>query len=472
MSNASERAERRSRWGAIGGRLLMAMGLALCVGAFAVILTTSESQSLLAECVQLLIGLALLPAGIIVVRRGVSSVRRVRMDAAPTAEEELIRDPRVPVLYLRSFKHDSIAGHVEYLDSVSDEEQLTAVLRRIGPVVAVGNPTERQVTLGASRIYLSDDEWQEWVTSQMLVAALVVFRASDTEAFWWEVATAASHLPPAKTAFLLPRDPLTYHQFRHRFVERFGQPLPEYLPPITRSKAVEAPIPPDIWGLMYFTSEGRPVFRSWLSAEKLYTLSGVLSWFSVTLGRHAARTKLSGYVYLLRPVLQRAGGSYRCVPTVFGVTLFLIGFVVMVPYLLARTTIRGLSGKTARLLPGWHEDDTHVFRLGRTNHDSFADGDCEAGYGRPPFPGKPVSKKQATTAALLQLFLGAFGAGRFYLGSNGVGSCQLGLSVLAVVVGVSLNRAAGWLLVVAVIVWALTDVIRLYVGSIADADES
>src|SRR5947209_1315701 len=150
MINASDGANRQGRRSAVRGRLLMAIGLVLCVGCFVVIETTSTSQPLLAESVQLLAGLALLPIGIFVFRRGVKNVRNLRMDAAPTAQEEVARDPRVPVLYLRSFKHDAIAGHVEYLDTLSDEEQLTAVLRRIGPVVAVGNPSERQVTLGAS----------------------------------------------------------------------------------------------------------------------------------------------------------------------------------------------------------------------------------------------------------------------------------------------------------------------------------
>jgi hypothetical protein len=128
-------------------------------------------------CVQLLVGLALLPAGIFVYRFGVDSVRNLRIAAAPTVEDELARDPRAPALYLRSFKHDATAGKVEYFDNHSDEEQLSAVLRRIGPVIAVGDPAEGRVTLGASRIYLSDDEWQDWVKSQMTAATLVIFRA-------------------------------------------------------------------------------------------------------------------------------------------------------------------------------------------------------------------------------------------------------------------------------------------------------
>ena len=70
MINASDGANRQGRRSAVRGRLLMAIGLVLCVGCFVVIETTSTSQPLLAESVQLLAGLTLLPIGIFVFRRG------------------------------------------------------------------------------------------------------------------------------------------------------------------------------------------------------------------------------------------------------------------------------------------------------------------------------------------------------------------------------------------------------------------
>jgi hypothetical protein len=470
VTEASARTgEQPRRPSALRGRLLKATGLALMSASLVVLIATPTSQPL-RESVQLLIGLALIPVGLRVFRSGVRRVRDIRIDAAPTVQDELARDPRAPVLYLRSFKHDPTAGRVEYLDNHSDEEQLTTVLRRIGPVVAVGDPSERRITLGASRIYLGDDEWQDWVRSQMEAAALVIFRASDTDAFLWEVATAASHLPPENTAFLLPRDPLLYQGFRQKFTDQLGRPLPASLPPITRSKAVEAPIPPDIWGLMYFTPVGQPVFRSYMSAEKLYTFAGFLAWLGITLGRHAARTKQSGYVYLLRPVLRRTGAATRPFPTPFGLALLMIGLLA-VPYLLARTTIRGLSGRTATALPGWHEDDTYAFRLTPRIH-SIAVGDCEAPYVRQlPFD-RPLSRTKAVIAGTLQLFLGAFGAGRFYLGSRDVGSRQLGLTALGLFVASVAPHGystVGIALVVGVVVWGYIDAIRLYARAFTQA---
>jgi hypothetical protein len=57
--------------------------------------------------------------------------------------------------------------------------------------------------------------------------------------------------------------------------------------------------------------------------------------------------------------------------------------------------------------------------------DSPAGYDPAAPYGRHPITGEPYSDKQKIVAGLLQLFAGGFGAGRFYLGHNGIGVAQL-----------------------------------------------
>ncbi|PYE14255.1 TM2 domain-containing protein [Williamsia limnetica] len=52
-------------------------------------------------------------------------------------------------------------------------------------------------------------------------------------------------------------------------------------------------------------------------------------------------------------------------------------------------------------------------------------GDPGAPFGRDPYTGEPLSDKSKVVAGLLQLFLGGFGAGRFYIGSNGIAIGQL-----------------------------------------------
>jgi TM2 domain-containing membrane protein YozV len=54
--------------------------------------------------------------------------------------------------------------------------------------------------------------------------------------------------------------------------------------------------------------------------------------------------------------------------------------------------------------------------------------------------GEPYSDKQKVVAGLLQIFLGTVGAGRWYLGDNGIALAQLftcgGLGVWALVDGI------------------------------------
>ncbi len=77
--------------------------------------------------------------------------------------------------------------------------------------------------------------------------------------------------------------------------------------------------------------------------------------------------------------------------------------------------------------------------------------DPQAPYGRDPQTGLPYSEKSKIVAGLLQLFLGGFGIGRFYLGYTGIGVAQLltcgGLGF-----------------------WALIDAIMILTGSVKDSN--
>ena len=75
--------------------------------------------------------------------------------------------------------------------------------------------------------------------------------------------------------------------------------------------------------------------------------------------------------------------------------------------------------------------------------------DPSAPYGRHPMTGEPYSDKSKLTAGLLELFLGGFGAGRWYLGNTGMALAQLftcgGLGI-----------------------WALIDAIMMLTGNVRD----
>ncbi len=208
--------------------------------------------------IDVVIVVVLFLVGLRVLRVGVTA--SVRGRRALSASAVLEKASAAPVLYLRSFAHDTFADRRPMLGSWSEEEQMVAVLRRIGPVVAIGAPGEQVPTLGAARDYVSDADWQDWVRAMMSRASLVLFRASETEAFWWEVKTASTDVAPERCAFLLPQDPEAYSRFRARIAEHWGQPLPERLPALPQS-LISGPYAIEFWGLLYFETDGTPVLR-------------------------------------------------------------------------------------------------------------------------------------------------------------------------------------------------------------------
>lgn len=92
-------------------------------------------------------------------------------------------------------------------------------------------------------------------------------------------------------------------------------------------------------------------------------------------------------------------------------------------------------------------------------------GDPGAPFGRDPFTGEPLSDKSKATAGLLQLFLGGFGAGRFYLGSNGIAVTQL----ITLFVGWLLTLVlVGWLVLFGLGIWVIIDAIMMFTGAVRD----
>ena len=77
-----------------------------------------------------------------------------------------------------------------------------------------------------------------------------------------------------------------------------------------------------------------------------------------------------------------------------------------------------------------------------------------APYGVDPLTGMPFSDKSKMVAGLLQIFLGSFGAGRFYTGHMGLAIAQI---------------AVTWLTCGAGALWPLIDGIMMLMGKVPDA---
>ncbi|MDB4944423.1 MAG: hypothetical protein JWP97_3957 [Labilithrix sp.] len=77
-----------------------------------------------------------------------------------------------------------------------------------------------------------------------------------------------------------------------------------------------------------------------------------------------------------------------------------------------------------------------------------------APYGIDPMTGMPFSDKSKMVAGLLQIFLGSFGAGRFYTGHMGIAIAQIAVTWLTCGVGA---------------IWPLVDGIMMLMGKVPDA---
>lgn len=149
--------------------------------------------------------------GVLLYVVGAGLYRRGKKATAATADELLAVDARPPVLFLRSFKDDPVGAAVPespygaaFAVIATEEQQIAEVFSEIGPVIAIGKPGERLPELGAARLYVPHDQWQHKVSELMAQSRLVLFRASDTQGFHWEVEHGGQRLPPEKIVFLIP----------------------------------------------------------------------------------------------------------------------------------------------------------------------------------------------------------------------------------------------------------------------------
>jgi len=149
--------------------------------------------------------------GVLLYVVGAGLYRRGKKAVAATAAELLAADARPPVLYLRSFKDDPVGAAVPespynaaFALIATEEQQIAEVFSEIAPVIAIGKPGEPHPELGAARLYVPHDQWQDKVSQLMAQSRLVLYRASDTQGFHWEVEHGGQRLPPEKIVFLIP----------------------------------------------------------------------------------------------------------------------------------------------------------------------------------------------------------------------------------------------------------------------------
>jgi len=141
----------------------------------------------------------------------------------------LATDSRRPILYLRPFGADAAGGFRES-DSgarkvisaalgaqglpvigvgraaTSEEAEFLPLFQPFGPVLAIGRPREHIPALGAPRLYIEHDHWQEAVRVFVHFAQLVIIRVGYTQGIHWELKHLRAECPARKLLVIFAPD--------------------------------------------------------------------------------------------------------------------------------------------------------------------------------------------------------------------------------------------------------------------------
>lgn len=111
------------------------------------------------------------------------------------------------IFYLRSFATEKQTKRIltRFLIPIqTEEEALVGILDRIAPVIAIGNPSEKYSPHGATRVYLTNEEWKEKVAEFATKSKFVVLRLGETQNFIWEMSWCFANIDLQKLLFVIP----------------------------------------------------------------------------------------------------------------------------------------------------------------------------------------------------------------------------------------------------------------------------
>jgi hypothetical protein len=173
-----------------------------------------------------LAGLALLAFALV----GSRAMQRARRTLASRVAEVRARDPRAPLLLVRSFYDDNleIEPRFEYFGRLlrkrlTLEEFVVGYLLTMGPVVAIGKPREDLSPLGAAREYLSGPNWQQRVATILDECSWVVAILGSGEGLIWEYEQVVWRQMTNRFILVIP--PVTVQVIRQRW-EAFQKAFP------------------------------------------------------------------------------------------------------------------------------------------------------------------------------------------------------------------------------------------------------
>jgi len=155
----------------------------------------------------------LLLGSLLFLSAGLGCCRLRNQQNLPSVAETLRKDPRPPVLYLRSFESDSarVTGALAEILPMfpvwmgeTFEEALAPAVNRFGPFVALGNPVDYLPTRGAVKAYQKDDAWQEFVLDLLRRAGVVILQEGATPGLRWELTQVRQRCSPSDVFLVTP----------------------------------------------------------------------------------------------------------------------------------------------------------------------------------------------------------------------------------------------------------------------------
>ena len=182
-----------------------------------------------------------------------SHYHRLKNRKKDTFDVQSIKEPFV--LYLRSFCEDKTTRkQVSFNDVRSEEEVFVEVLSDIAPVYAIGDPKDKKMPVGASRIYVDDEHWKDTVKEMAEKSVAVVLRLGKTDSFWWEVEMVLKNIPLNKLVFIIPESK-TFTSVAYLYKLLLDHKIDIKAPEIS----IEQKSSGSISSFLFFDNDGKPV---------------------------------------------------------------------------------------------------------------------------------------------------------------------------------------------------------------------
>ena len=131
----------------------------------------------------------LIPGIISVILLIILALRRSREYLVSSVDDLLEVDKRSQIVFIRSFKDDSIKMTKDAFFSGSRfEEILNSNISKFGPIISIGKPNEIMAPLGIARKYIeSKMSWKHQIADYFLKSSYIIAIPNSSEGFMWEL---------------------------------------------------------------------------------------------------------------------------------------------------------------------------------------------------------------------------------------------------------------------------------------------